>query len=322
MANNKYQGPVIVAVLVVLVAIFYLFVIKEKTSQQSMQDALAKHNHENAVIYAAELLETQPTNQEAKKVIRESGQILFFLQAGRSALSELGPVAEGDSASPAKLYIGLKKSQDYAAKAKALDPQFKRAMAFEKALDEAEIKLVAAIAKNIVGDGKDAVTEAAANFEKASKIVDSAASSSYFAAYLSVQSAWGSFGPSVEKAKKEIDPILKELDNMGQLVSDYAGGNTQEYVKPILTYINAVGDTVNTFIMPHGSYDDFIDSADGALGDYQKVERTFKLAMPKSMLSGDNYSDLAKKIGNFKIFQDNSTEKIILANKSLYQLEE
>ena len=106
----------------------------------NMLEAVEDHEHENALIYASQLLELTPSNQHAQQVIRDSGQIFSYLQEARATFAAYKGLEQSQSITPGqavKLYADFDRAKAYIAKAKALDPRFKRSLSFAKTLHEA-----------------------------------------------------------------------------------------------------------------------------------------------------------------------------------------
>lgn len=71
--------------------------------REKMELALSDHNHEDALIFASQLLEQVPNNKKAKKVIRESGQIFYYLQSAKTLLTQIQLKGEEVSVKPERV---------------------------------------------------------------------------------------------------------------------------------------------------------------------------------------------------------------------------
>ncbi len=86
--------------------------------REKMELALSDHDHENALLFASKLLEKAPSNKEAKRVVRESGQIFYFLLSAKELLKKINIESEGISVQPKK--VSLNSNSTEAEKEKAL----------------------------------------------------------------------------------------------------------------------------------------------------------------------------------------------------------
>ena len=86
--------------------------------REKMELALSDHDHENALLFASKLLEKAPSNKEAKQVVRESGQIFYFLLSAKELLEKINLESEGISVQPKK--VSLNSNSTEAEKEKAL----------------------------------------------------------------------------------------------------------------------------------------------------------------------------------------------------------
>ena len=70
---------------------------------------------------------------------------------------------------PETLYEVFNQAAAYVAKAKALDPEFKETLTFEKALNKTQTALVYILAMNVIEVGKNTVSAATAKYEKSAE---------------------------------------------------------------------------------------------------------------------------------------------------------
>lgn len=68
--------------------------------REKMELALSDHDHENALLFASQLLEKAPINKKAKRVVRESGQIFYLLLSAKGLLEKIKLESEDVSVQP------------------------------------------------------------------------------------------------------------------------------------------------------------------------------------------------------------------------------
>lgn len=320
MWTNKNQVALVVVILLVVVGVYYGSKSKETRLQDNMLDAVADHDHENALVYATQLLKVEPANKKAQRVINESGQIFFYLQAAKSTLTEFTAGKDGATVNPKQLYEQFDKAREYTAKAKALDPNFRTVSNFEKSLDNAQTTLIHILSLNVFEAGQSVVEKAGANYRKTSKVMDVAASSRYLSTFLPYQSAWASVDTPIEEIKEELIPQLNAMDDTGRLISAYREGSAKDFTMSLLTYISVVKTTVDTLLVPKGSYDDFSKAANHATAEYKNIRTQLKRATPRSISGKGTMVSLLKGIPEYNISQNSAVAEIVTANQSLYKL--
>ena len=338
MEIKNYKLQVILA-LSVLAIIIYAFFSKETTLQNKMQDALEIHDHENALIFASSLLEDEPGNQEAVDVIKESGQILLFLQLAQgkladlgvakdqntgqiifyvsteqSSLSDPGGIAENVRVKPEKVYEYIKNATAYVAKAKSLDVGFKTTLKFEKSLNEAQVFVWNILAANVLDVGKSVYSNVFNHYEKKSALIKSATRSEYLKKFLAVQSAWTPMETPIDKIKPTIEPLLNKMDDTGRLVADNKAGKAENLSEALLIYIQAVKESGDILLAPKGSYKDFTKLANNSINEYKKAKNNLKRALPRSA-NVNKFSKPVKRIVGYELFQNDSTVDLIKENK-------
>jgi len=284
-----------------------------------MLDAQADHAHEDALIRAADILAVEPTNDAAKKVIRESGQIFYYLLAAQSTLSDFSAANDGLLADPEHQYQVIEKARALAAKGRALDARFKVSVTLDEMLDAAQTALIHILAMSVVDDGESTLVVAAAPYRKTSERIDSAAFSYYLSSLLSVQSAWAAVKPSANDIERQVTPRLDHMADTAALVSNYQGGSARDFIESLLTYIRSVRRTAAALSVGKGSYDDFAAAANDAIADCQNAGRKLKRAMPTSNSLERRFSSLIKKIADYKIVQQDSTKRILSENRRLFE---
>ena len=330
-----------IVVLLVLANVINAFFGKETTLQYKMQDALESHKHESALIFASKLLKEDPNNQEAIDIIKQSGQILLYLQLSQAKLPEFKVAEDQDTGqvlfyvhsatSPSadfglasnnlmvgakKVYEDFKNARVYAAKAKALDSRFKATLRFEKNLDEAQAYVLGVLAANVFADGKSVYNIAFENYDKKSTLINSAASSEYLNKFLAVQSAWAPLETPIETIKQNINPLLDKMEGTGQLVSDYQSGKAEDLAESLLSYIQVVRKSVDTLLAPKGSYNDFIKIANNSTMEYKKAQNKLKRALPGAT-SLTKFSSRVKAVLDYQLFENDSTVHLITENQYL-----
>lgn len=323
MWNNKSYLLVIVIALLAFAGIYYGLGDKETRLRNNMLDAVTDHEHEDALIYATKLMKTAETNpatpiKDAEKVIKESGQLFFYLQAAKSEFSEF-KAANDEEIEPNQLYSSVIKAREYTGKATKLDPEFESALTFDETLDETQKTLLYGLASNVIDIGEKTVAKAAVNSEKAEELIDLANSSANISSYLSVQSAWSSAATPSDKVKQELESRLGEMDNTRQLVSDYKGGAAKDLATSLITYIDAVKTTIDALSVPQGSYHDFTNAANKASEEFKDIQENLRNDISESASGDANYSELVEQIVEYKIFENDSTTEILTSNQSLYE---
>ena len=320
MSIKKNQLALVAVILLVVVGVYYGSMSKETRLQDNMLDAVADHDHEKALVYASQLLKYEPANNEAKRIINESGQIFFYLRAAKSTLTEFTAGKDDATVSPKQLYKQFNKAREYTAKAKALDPRFRTVSNFEKTLDKAQTTLIHILSLNVFEAGQSVVEKAGANYRKTSEIIDVAASSRYLSTFLPYQSAWASVNTPIAEIKEELIPQLNEMDDTGRLISVYREGSAKDFTMALLTYISVVKTTVDTLLVPKGSYADFSKAANLATTEFKNIRTQLKRATPRSISSKGTMINLLKGIPEYKISRNSVVAEIVAANQSLYKL--
>ncbi|GEM_PF-1144341 len=317
---KKNQLALIVVVLLVVVGVYFGSMSTESNLRDKMLDAVADHDHENALVYATDILKHEPTNREAKRVISESGQIFYYLQAAKSTLTEFMAGKDDATIDAKQLYEQFDKAREYTGKAKALDPRFRTVSNFEKTLDKSQTTLIHILSLNVFEQGQSVVERAGANYRKTSEIVDVATSSRYLSTFLPYQSAWASVNTPIEEIKEELSSSLNEMDEIGRLISTYREGSAKDFTMSLLTYISVVKTTADTLLVPKGSYKDFSKAANLATSEYKKIRTKVKRATPRSTSGEGAMVSLLKGIPEYQISRNRKVDEIVTTNQSLYKL--
>ena len=318
----KREYSIAVAVILTVLSVYGIyqhFRSEEDKLQERMLDAFYGHDHEEAVIYANQLLELQPEHAEAKKVIHDSGQIFFYLEAAKSTLSafeDLDSDVQNDDRQIEKIHTGLKTAQDYIAKAKNLDPLYKKSLTFEKYLNEARLALLYVLAVKTVEAGQQIMATADPIYQEASELVDAAADSSYIAGFLPVQSAWALAEKPSESVQEQRAINFKKIGDMAVTVAEYQGGDTQKFVSLMLAYTDSIKTTLTTLTAPKGSYKDFIQSAATTKKDYHNAEKNLKRSIPRSIRIAKSLREAAE----LRVFSNPSAKQVLEVHESQYKL--
>lgn len=338
MLDIKQNKGVLALVLLVVASIIYLLVSKQTTLQSKMLDAYEGHEHETALIYASSLLEKEPGNQKAIGIVKESGQILLYLHLAQSKFPDFRVVKDEDSGQQffylhpipssiegsgitadnvmvkvEKVYADFNIARAYIAKAKNLDSEFKTTLNLEKRLEKAQAYVLSILAANIFDTGSSVYKVVSKDYEKKAAVINSASNSEYLNIFLKVQSAWAPVGITTDEIKQNIHPLLDKMDNTGQLVSEYKAGNLTD---SLLSYIQVVKESVDTLLIPKGSYKDFIKVASRTTKDYKKAHGKLKQALTGSG-KGSNFSQLVNAIVDYKLFYHETTLDLIKKNQYL-----
>jgi hypothetical protein len=320
MTDNKNRLLLLVVLVLAVAAIYYGPGRQEPSTIDKMLDARAEHDHENALLYATQLLKIDPSNSAAKTVLKESGQIFFYLLAAKSTLTESKASGDNEIIEPEPLYEVFNEAAGYVAKAKALDPEFKDTLTFEKALNKTQTALVYILAMNVVEVGKNTVSAATAKYEKSAEFINAAASSGYMSRMLSIQSSWAATRVPHQEDQEELGSSLDRMDDIGQLVSDSKAQNSQDFVKSLLNYISITRNTVETLLVPKGTFNDYTTAATSASREYKKGQNQLRRAVPKSISVEESYANLIDDSDKYKIFKDDSIAEILSANEALFSL--
>lgn len=316
MWSKKYL-VLAVSALVVLVGIYYATRTEEDKLASAMQNAVEDHEHEEALAYAAKLLEMKPGDAQAKQVIKNSSEILVHLQEAKDALSAFWTLKDGAKVEPEKLYEGLQQSREQLAKAKALDPKFENTLEFEEKLDEAQSQLVYIFASYVQEIGDSTVSKASDQYHKTSAIIDAAASSRYLSKFLRVQSAWATVVEPVENVRQDLKKQLDKMDEVGALVSDYEGKTAKALVKALGTYRQSVRETIDTLLIPNGAYHSYSESASKGHESFEKARQRLASRIPNQYLAKTNYSRVLEDLSEYKIFQMDTTPRIMSQSQTL-----
>lgn len=307
--QNKY----LIAVAVLVFITIYLASI---TEQDKMISAQANHDHEQALLVASKLLKRNPDNIIAKNVIKKSGQLLHYLQEAKLTLNPFHSNNVQLQKNPEKLAEGLQQARSYIAKAKAIDPKSKRALAFELVLDMAEEKLTHILSRDALVSGKFIILLASDRYKKITKIVNATKYSTYLQQFLTFQSLGAATGKSASAIKASIKPHFVAMEKTSQFIS-----NASSYNKGLSTtlgfYIATVAETVDAVLASHGTFKDFVTTADSSMAKYKK-----SLTALKKVLADDsvkiNISNIVKKLNAYKVFHDHEIYNIVSTNKPLF----
>ena len=341
MLERKHYKLLVIFAFFVLAIVINEFFLKEITLQDKMQDALNRHDHENALIFASRLLKETPGNRGAIGVIKKSGQILLYLQRAQkempdfrvaenrsteqvefyvypvqTASADSGISAENMMVEPAKVYEDIKKAKAYIAKAKMLDPDFKTTLIFEKNLNEAQFFVFKMLAANIFDVGKNVYSDAFKYYGKKSELVESAATSEYLNKFLAFQSAWAPIETPIDEIKKKIEPSLNIMDDASRLISAYKSGKAKSLSESLLSYLQVVRKSVDVLLDPKGSYKDFMKVASNSTNEYQKAKNNLMRALPKTANVND-FSKPIKLIAGYELFKNDATIDLIKENKHI-----
>ncbi len=315
--NNK----LLVVLSLFVVVMFFLFLDqqtpeKKPALQDKMQRAMENHDHEDAFIFASSLLELEPGNQQAIKVIKNSGEILLFLQIAQSSIADIGIDAEKIKTTPEKVYELFKKARKYTAKAKFLDADFKTTLEFEERLDEAQGYMLSILAANVLNVGESVYANVFNKYEKKSAIIDSASSSEYLDIFLGVQSSWAPVKTSVEDDKGNFNSELDKMDETSQLVADFKAGQAQNMAESVLIYIQSVKNSLDVLAVPKGSLKTFSQAAKITTKQYDEAHARLMRHLSESA-NDDELSSLVNAGRDYKLFQQTSTADLINENEYL-----
>lgn len=310
MWDRKHQ-MIAVAVVLVVLSLIVAGLQGDGTTEERMLDAFDDHEHEAAFVLANEVLKSDPSNPNARRVADQSGSILLNLLSAKDALTPFRTLKDGASVSPGDLYNGLETARAHAATAIEQDKEFDIAESLGEKLDEAQTTLVYILAVRIMEVGDAAVGRAQATFSKTSDIVDSAESSPYLRVLLPVQSAWATVTRPVTATREELEPEIAEMDKMVELVSNYGKGAPGKAVKVMLGYIDAVKNTIDGLLYPDGNYLQFMEQAKARLKKYNNAKNRLEDRIPGSASSSETYSRLVEDLIDFRIFEDPATEVLV-----------
>ncbi len=317
MWGKRYPVLAVAAALVIAIGIYYATRSEEDKLTSAMQSALEDHEHEEALMYASKLLVLQPGNPAAKQIIKDSSQILAHLQKARDTLSEFWTLKDGAAVEPERLYKGLQQSREDLAKAKSLDPKFETTLDFEEKLDEAQAQLIYIFASYVKEIGDGTVSKASDQYRKTSAIIDSAASSKYLSKFLRVQSSWATMAEPVQAVMQDLRKQLEKMDEVGSLVSDYKGKNAKSLVKALQVYRQSVRETIDTLLIPNGAYNDYSESVSKRNNSFEKARQRLASRIPNEYLAKNNYSRLLDDLSEYKLFQNDSTPRIMAQSQTL-----
>lgn len=333
--NNKL---LVFLLLLVAANIINLFIGRQTTLEYKMQQALENHEHENALIIASNLLKKEPRNQEAINIIKQSGQILLYLQLAQTEFPHIKVVknqetgqlsfyqydtafSEAELENPTnnviveveEVYQYFNSAKAYIAKAKALDAKFKTTFNFEKKLDKAQHYVLDILVAKVLDEGKNVYSKVSQNYQKKSAIINSASNSKYLNKLLTIQSAFSPVEISLANIEQTINPLLNKMDDTSRLVSEY---NSGKLTHSLLAYIKIVRNSVDIFLLPKGSYKDFAEVASHTSDEYKQAYKKLKLALAESAKL-NNFSVLLKAFTDYQLFNHSETVDIIKKNQYL-----
>ena len=318
MRDNRNRLLLVVVLLLASAAIYFGPGRHEPSTVEKMLDARADHDHGNALIFAAQLLQSDPSNHAAKKVVKESGQIFYFLRAAKSTLTESKPSKENEIVEPETLYDVFNTASAYVAKAKALDPKFKKSLAFEKVLGEAQTALVYMLAMNVIEVGRHTFTTASKKYGKSAEFISDAASSGYLSRLLSVQSAWAATRVPFDEDISGITESLDKIDKTKELIAESKTQSVQNLVNSLTKYIQVTRSSVNTLLIPKGTFNDYTQAARNASEDYKTAQNELKRTMPRSKYMQESYSNLVGDSDELTVFENKQIAEILDENESVY----
>ncbi len=322
MWTAKNQIILAVAVLIGVVGVYYLVTNTDGStnSQDKMLEYVREHDHESALVSAAQILKFDPSNQKAKQVISNSGQIFYYLRAAKSTLLELIVGNNSSTVDPKLLFKRFAIAREYVEKAKEIDPDSRSVADFEDTLDNAQSSLIHILSVKVFKTGQSVVDRASSNYKKTLEIVNTAESSKYLSTFLPYQSAWASVDSSVGNVRNKLTRDLEEMKEMGNLISNYKSGKSSSFAKQLQTYVKLVNTTVDTLLIPQGSFNDFSKSASSATNRYMKLQKKLRDDIPGSTLKQGAYLHLLNQIPDYKIAKNKEITKIINTNEALYTL--
>ncbi len=318
MRDNRNRLLLVVVIVLASAAIYFGPGRHEPTTVEKMLDARADHDHGNALIFAAQLLKSDPSNHAAKKVVKESGQIFYYLRAAKSTLTESKPSEDNEIAEPETLYDVFNTASDYVAKAKALDPKFEKSLTFEKALGEAQTALVYMLAMNVIEVGRNTFATASEKYEKSAEFISQAASSGYLSRLLSVQSAWAATRVPFDEDISGITESLDKIDETKELIAESNTQSVQNLVNSLTKYIQVTRSSVNTLLVPKGTFDDYTLAVGNASKDYKTAQKELQHAMPRSTSMQESYSNLIGDSDELKAIENKRIAEILDENESIY----
>ena len=268
-------------------------------TRERMELALSDHDHEEALIYASELLKLVPNNKKAKKVVRESGQIFYYLLAAKTLLSQYESVDEEFTVDPQKVSLDSTLSDEDREKS-----LIKRSQELLAQLDYdagspdgiAGKKTVAAIQKfqeDKEVDATGVTTVALANMMYDSLAEREEEELKYNEKMKYAERLFEGFGKAREYAKKarDLDPHFK-----GSL--DFE--NTIEGAHASLVYIVGVG-----------IYETGQALVSGSATTYSHISELLSLAVSTSYLSVQSaWSSIEEDIGDLKEKLEPSLDKM------------
>ena len=318
MRENKNRLLLVVVIVLASAAIYFGPGRHEPTTVEKMLDARADHDHGNALIYANQLLTSDPSNHAAKKVIKESGQIFYYLRAAKTTLAESRSSNDNEIANPETLYDVFNTASGYVSKAKALDPKFEKSLTFEKALGEAQTALIYMLAMNVNEVGKNTFSTAMEKYEKSAEFIDAAASSGYMSRLLSVQSAWAATRVPFDEDGETITEALDKMEETEQLISASNVQSVQNFVDSLTEYIQVTRSSIDTLLVPTGTFNDYTKAAEKASEAYETAQENLQDAMPRSASMQESYANLVGDSEEFKVLENTSITKILEENESIY----
>lgn len=309
--KTNYQ---IAAAVLVLILIFS----GSGSVQDKMQDAQRDHDHESALIIANKILKQDPNDSNAKAVIKQSGQLFYYLQQAKLTLSHYQTAGNVIIADPEQLSEGIKKARGFTVKAQQIDAKAERLLAFESALDQAENQLAHILAVSAMTSGQSVISEATSKYQVTSKIVKAAESSAYLNQLMTIQSSGAAIGKPVAEIKENIEPHLQQMQKSSEFVAR-TGAKDKSLTKELEAYISAVNATVDTMLSPQGNFKDFAKTADKSMAEYKKAFTQLKRKLSEYSSIEESIATLVDDLTGYKVFHDHDVYTIMSANKSLFE---
>jgi len=317
LATKKHQIALVILILAVTTGVYFLSrdVSRVDSLQSKMLDSITKHDHESALLYANQLLKVDPSNNEARRIITQSGQIFYFLSAAKSVLTDEN---QNTSMKPEHIYKRLTKAREYIIKAKVIDPRAISVRHFEQTLVKIQTNVVQALSMKTLEVTQAIIEKKSSNYKKAQEIANKAESSRYLSNFLPHQSAWASVASSSSAAKQAMIPELDKLEEISRLISDDKQAISVKPVKLLRSYIEQVKVTADTLLIPAGSYDAYLKAASSTLSDYNNLRNKLTDTLSGTIVKSDVLTDLLNTIQNDSISRNQEVATIINDHKSLY----
>jgi len=291
---------------------------------QKIAEYQATHDHEMVVQYADMLLDLFPNHVPAKRALKESGLIFFYLQDAQRSVENIftrdkqGEVRvvketneDGESSIDlSKVFYEIVRGKESVAEAKKLDPQFEPAIELEKMLNGTGDTLVYLVASDMVNRAAQ-TTNSRITF--------------FYQTYSFLASSIGLYGAS--EAWEKIEPIVTESEKLkhyielaqkqSQSLSQYNSEDTNllvQHTKELAIELVSLHREIHN---PTGSLMDYKQSVVKHKNNIETIIVKISSVVPSKGKLSESITGFGKTVIGYSIFKQETTKPILEEHESL-----